>query len=203
MNMAYDELLSKVKAHHTLVPPPIVQRCKFHSRTQQPGESVATFLAKLRKLTEFCKFGNVLENMLIDRLVCGLSNNTIQSRLLAEKELPLEKALDLARSMEAAEQNVHDLQSRSSAGEDVNFVQSGKLPPRSEREPKGKACHRCGVSGHSPQDCRFRTATCHACSHVGQIAKMCRTNHHPEEQEALETELETVAQEQIAIEHTH
>ena len=178
VNVAYDELLAKVKAHHTPVPSPIVQRFKFHSRTQQPGESVATFLAELRKLTEFCKFGNVLEDMLRDRLVCGLSNNTIQRRLLAEKELPLEKALDLARAMEAAEQNVHDLQSRSSAGEDVNFVRqgrSGKLPPRREREPKGKACHRCGVSGHSPQDCRFRTATCHACSHVGHIAKMCRT----------------------------
>ena len=84
MNVAYDELLSKVKGHHTPVPSPIVQRFKFHSRMR---ELVATFLAELRKLTEFCKLGNVLEDMLRDRLVRGLSN-TIQRSLLAEKELP-------------------------------------------------------------------------------------------------------------------
>ena len=36
--------------------------------------------------------GDSLSKMLRDRLVCGITNRTVQKRLLAEKDLTLEKA---------------------------------------------------------------------------------------------------------------
>ena len=60
---SYDELVALVKSHYTPKPSVIVQRFQFHSRTQKPGETVATFVAELRQLSEFCEFDASLEDM--------------------------------------------------------------------------------------------------------------------------------------------
>ena len=74
----------------------IAERFHFHKRDQSAGESVAEYDAALRKLATHCKFGNYLEEALRDRFVCGLRNEGIQRRLLAETELPLTKAMEMA-----------------------------------------------------------------------------------------------------------
>lgn len=42
------------------------------------------FVAALHKLAEHCEFGDVLNDSLRDRLVCGLRNEAIQKKLLTE-----------------------------------------------------------------------------------------------------------------------
>ena len=71
-------------------------------RCRQPGESVAVFVSQLRSLSENCGFGDTLEDMLRDRLVCGIRDDAIQKRLLAEHDLNFAKAIELAQSMETA-----------------------------------------------------------------------------------------------------
>ena len=58
---AYNALITTLSAHFSLAPSEIVQ---FHSRFQNPGESVATFVSEIRSLAEFCNFGRTLEEML-------------------------------------------------------------------------------------------------------------------------------------------
>ena len=62
-------------------PSEIVERCKFHSRFRKPGESVATFVSELRSLSEFCNFGDTLDVMIRDRLVCGINDDTLRTWL--------------------------------------------------------------------------------------------------------------------------
>ncbi len=100
---SFAELVALVKSHYSPKPSVIVQRFQFHSRMQQTGESVAAFVAELRQLSEFCEFGDSLEDMLRDRLVCGIASSSIQRRLLSETELTLVKALDLAQAIESAD----------------------------------------------------------------------------------------------------
>ena len=64
---------------------------------------MAAFIAELRQLSEFCEFGATPENMLRDRLVCGIASSAIQRRLLAELDLTLKKAQDLAQAIESAD----------------------------------------------------------------------------------------------------
>ena len=60
------------------------------------------FVAELRKLTEYCEYRNLL-NMLRGRLVCGINHERNQQHLLHEgSTLYLEKALDIAFSLELA-----------------------------------------------------------------------------------------------------
>ena len=48
---------------------------------------MSTFVAELRALAEFCNFGDSLDDMIRDRIVCGIMNGKIQQKLLAEKPI--------------------------------------------------------------------------------------------------------------------
>ena len=76
----YSELVDKLSKHFRPAPSEIVERFKFHSRSRKPGESVATFVAELRSYAEFCNFGDTLEAMIRDRLVCGINDTAMQKR---------------------------------------------------------------------------------------------------------------------------
>ena len=112
-DLSYDEVVKLVKDHYNPKPPVIVQRFKFNTRSQQQGESVVAFVAALREIAQFCDYKTMLDEMIRDRVVCGLSKAHIQKRLLAEPDLDLKKTIELAVGMETAEQNVRDIQTPS------------------------------------------------------------------------------------------
>jgi len=80
-----DELNKLMKDHMEPKELLIAERYRFHKRDQKPNESIAIIVSELKQLTEFCEFGNFLNDALRDRFVCGLSSTTIQKRLLSEK----------------------------------------------------------------------------------------------------------------------
>ena len=98
----YDKLVEAMKKHLKPKPLTIAEQFKFNRRKQQEGESIAQFLAELRKLAETCNFGAKLEEQLRDRLVEGLRSKSIQKRLLSEGDLDLTRAYELAISIETA-----------------------------------------------------------------------------------------------------
>ena len=57
-------------------------------------EILVQHLAQLHKLTEHYEFRDDLKEALRDRMVCRMLNISIQKRLLAEKDLTLQKAMD-------------------------------------------------------------------------------------------------------------
>lgn len=101
--------MSLQKIHFNLKPSEIVQRWKFNSRNRHPDESIVEYVAELRKLAQDCHFGDTLTVMLRDRLVCGVNDDSIQRRLLAEDGLTFETALRKAQAIEAANKDMADL----------------------------------------------------------------------------------------------
>ena len=67
-------------------------------------------MAELRKLAECCAYGEMLEEMLRDRLVCSINNGTIQRRSLAESDLTLTKAIAVVQAAKIADTEVKELQ---------------------------------------------------------------------------------------------
>ena len=65
----------------------------FHQRQQQPVESVAIYVAELRKLAVPCRFGESLNEASSDQLICGLCDEAYQKCLLSERELTLDSRL--------------------------------------------------------------------------------------------------------------
>ena len=96
----FKENVDLLKGHLNPKPLVIAERYRFHKRDQQKNESIAEYIAELRRLAEHCEFGAGLLDALRDRLICGLHNDNIQKRLLTKKDLTLDVACEIAVSME-------------------------------------------------------------------------------------------------------
>ena len=129
-------------------------------------------MAELRRLTTYCEFGDYLNKVLRDRFVCGLRNEDIQKRLLAEDDLALKKALELSQGMEAAETNAKLLKAIEAPIQTVSSVDKHKTATH---------CYRCEKSNHSAVYCRFRDAVCHKCGKKGHIASVCKSKERPKQ----------------------
>ena len=57
---------------------------------------------------ENCDFGDALSDMLHNRIVWGIQNLRTQLRLLAEADLTLKKALEVAQAIESAETPIRE-----------------------------------------------------------------------------------------------
>lgn len=104
----FEELIAVLAAHYSPPPTEVMQWFRFNSRARKEGESVADYVAELRKLTEGCNYGDSLNKMLRDRLVWGVREANIQKKLLAEPNLTLDKAIQLAQSRDSGEESPRD-----------------------------------------------------------------------------------------------
>ena len=177
---SFTQIVELVRDHHQPRPSIIVQRFNFHTRSQKPGEKISEFVAQLRKLSEHCSFGEGLQDMLRDRLVCGCKDHRLQCKLLAETDLTFEKAFKIAKAAETAEKEARDLHD-TPAAQPVHVIKgtrSNKHAQRAQTLPQGKSvlpiCYRCGAK-HKATECRFKEAECNFCKKKGHIAKVCRS----------------------------
>ena len=174
----FSQVVKLIKDHHQPVPYVTVQRFAFNSRTRKDNESFADFIAALRHLSEHCPFGNSLDDMLRDRLICGCNNERLQHQLLAKTPAPsFEEALTLAQAFESAEMNAKDLQHQSQTP--IHAVQSknplrGPLPWTQSNE-----CYRCGGK-HLSSVCRFKNTVCSYCKKTGHIVQDTESDGSPD-----------------------
>ena len=68
---SYTELVQLIKTYQNPKPN------KFNSRNRLPDETISTYIAELRQLTGHCAIGTILQEMLRDRLVCGIRRDCI------------------------------------------------------------------------------------------------------------------------------
>ena len=76
------------------------ERYLFNTRLQAPNESVCDYYSKLLKQSQSCGFGDITASLIRDRIVVGVADPTIRKRLLFEKDLTLEKCMEIAKSLE-------------------------------------------------------------------------------------------------------
>ena len=175
--VAFSDVVKVLSDHYCPKPLEIISRFKFYNRSRNPGESVSTFISEVRALACFYNFGNSLDSMIRDRLVCGINDEQIQKCLLSEGDtLTLTKAMTLAQAIETTTKDAQLMQPQSAPIQ----VLKGDPLQRGYIEQK-KPCYHCATPGHSPADCHFRMAKCHNCHKVGQLKKACtagRTAKH-------------------------
>lgn len=163
---SYDELSELLTKHYDPEPILIAERFHFYRRNQRSGESIAEYLACLRRMASRCKFGAFLSEALRDRLVCGMASENTQKVLLTKANLTLEKAVEISQGMEAAAKQSKELSKGSQRSTPVLAV---------ETPAPARPCGRCGRGKHSPSECKFKTAMCDKCGKIGHIAPACRS----------------------------
>ena len=183
--MSLADLSKAMKDHLKPAPNVIAERFRFFKRDRQSGESVNAYITELRRLSEHCEFKTELNTYLRDRFVCGLNSETVQQKLLAAKDLTLEKSLSLARSFEATSRDAKMIHGGGTApGAAVAGVnQADTCSPEevhrlNQQSTRGRQdtreCYRCGNVGHISVKCPYASYSCHRCGKVGHLEKRCR-----------------------------
>ena len=62
----------------------IYERHRFNNRKQEPHALIDVYATALRALTATCEFGTLKDEIIRDRLVCGIAENSVRRKLLQE-----------------------------------------------------------------------------------------------------------------------
>ena len=123
------------------------KRYLFNSRSQKEDESIDHYVSAFRTLAKSCNFCQCLHESLIhDRIVFGVKEPALRKKLLQERQLTLEEAIDICKSGETTAQHLKDLATASDSNE-VNALKlrDGKKPLKDPRDSKNaKKCKYCG-----------------------------------------------------------
>ena len=98
INRVINKVLKKLEAYCIVETNETYERYVFNKRDQQQGESFDSYLTALRSLIKTCNFGILQDNLLRDRVVLGIRENSTRKKLLAESKLTLEKCISICRA---------------------------------------------------------------------------------------------------------
>ena len=76
------ELKLLLSNHFTKKTVTVAEWFKFHKRDQKQSETISEYTVALKSMAKSCNFNEFLSEALRDRLVCGISCQAIQNRLL-------------------------------------------------------------------------------------------------------------------------
>ena len=156
----------------------IAERATFN-RMCQVEDSMDIFVHKLYRQAEYCEYGDLREQLIRDRIVVGVADDELSTKLQAETELTLDDAVRLARLFESAKLARTSFRapgagSSSAEASEVSAVRYKSRPPRREVAPsRGKSCPRCGKEPHSREACPATKSSCNHCHKTGHWASQC------------------------------
>ncbi|XP_054256900.1 uncharacterized protein LOC128981930 [Macrosteles quadrilineatus] len=108
-NLTLDQVINAFEAHFTPNTNVVYQRYLFFRRSQADGESFNSFLTDLRKLAISCDFGDQESNLIRDRIVMGINDNSTQERLIRETNVKLDDAVKFCRLIESSREHVSNI----------------------------------------------------------------------------------------------
>ena len=175
---------------------PLLDRLDFYNRRQDKNESFDSFHTSLKELFSWSAFAGVNlcstctatvcnsckstlaaqhADLMRDRIICGLFDEDTRLKLLAVRDLTLEKAVELCRTEEAAAMTGRQIQQPSSK---VNAVrktpyQKKKFSPQPAPQPPKPKCPNCGLTAHTKSPCPATGKICNGCKSVGHFQSMC------------------------------
>lgn len=190
----YGELTKLMADHLEPKPSELMERNNFYKASQEQGESIADFAARLKKLSLKCNFAKITES-LRDQFVCGLSDKDTKIKLLETEELTFDTALKSAIAREMAQKNAQS-NVRSNHQQDVLAIghdnshrerssYNNKQGPRTQqsrhqgREAKDNSCWNCGGRGHTRYQCPSPGTSkqrneCASCGKTGHRRDVCK-----------------------------
>ena len=107
------------------------ERYRFNKCDQKEHETIDAYVTSLRTLAKTCNFGQLENDLIRDRIVMGIRDNTTRKKLLQVAKLSLSQCIDVSRSYEKTSQQLESMKS--------NEVQAfNKVLPQSTPTSKQK-----------------------------------------------------------------
>ncbi|XP_077974282.1 uncharacterized protein LOC144429911 isoform X1 [Styela clava] len=163
----------------------LFERFKFWEYKQEKTETVDEYATRLRTQVKQCQFV-APQNMVRDKFVLGLSNNSVKERLLRGKDPTITKALEIARTIETSKKQIDAMKNTSNAcdtnmfkkeeNSDINNLQKSrdtKKQTQKSRSYEKRTCQYCGRF-HAPRSCPAFGKRCNYCKKIGHFESVCR-----------------------------
>ena len=135
-----------------------MERHVFNIRNQEDGEKFDDFLTEITILSKNCNFCNTCYNgWLRDCIVNGIQNDAVRQKLLSQKDLILEKAIDICRADEKAREGMHELRKHDKSSEEIDSIGYAGKYRSSPSNPStgGKRDTYAKNSGNPMRSCKF------------------------------------------------
>ena len=160
------------------------ERHLFNTRAQGATKGIDAYVTELRRnFARNCEFGELHDSIIRDRIVCGIRSNEVRKRLLREKDLNLERAVELCKSPEITENQAKNIVVYQDDREVLHHVKDdSKSHPENREEQEestSKQRNRSTVKDvgqvHQPQKCPAYGQVCHKCKQRNYYSKMCQS----------------------------
>lgn len=151
----------------------------FNTRAQGVTEAIEAYITELRKLTKSCEFGELLDSLNRNRIVCSIRSNALRKRLLRGKDLNLERAVEICKSAEITDSRLKNIALDQDdrglhAVKDDAEKPSGNIRAKAKHQQRKKLlyCKKCGQQ-HPGRKCAAYGQICHECKQRNHYAKIC------------------------------
>ncbi|CAI5638740.1 unnamed protein product [Oreochromis niloticus] len=169
----------------------VYERARFNMRKQEPNETVDAFVTALHALAEHCNYGPLHDELIRDRIVVGLADTRLSERMQMEKDLDLDKAINMARQSEEIKKQQSALRSETNVMQ-VNAKTVDRVIQKHDKtkfnmfknktvktqqqysKRQSNKCYKCGGSPHPKLECPANDAKCHLCGKKGHYQRVCR-----------------------------
>lgn len=162
-DITYEDMKKELKTYFDPLRNTIAERYKFHMRNRNDDESVSEYIVEIKALSQTCDFNAFLDEALRDKLVCGVRNEKIQTKLLSEKTLTFDEACKIAKGIETTSSDMMTMKGEHAHA--VGVFARGRLGPQPQHTKKRYnsynnynrikkyRCFTCGQFGHTQRSC--------------------------------------------------
>jgi len=151
------------------------ERHQFNTRKQGRNETVDDYITQLKLLSENCEYGQLKDSIIRDIFIIGITDSHLRESMLREPNLPLEKAINMARASERAknentkivtdgeiihgEINRIDKSNKASTDNVIRckFCNRDHIRNKKFCPANGKTCNKCGKKNHFSAACLSKT----------------------------------------------
>ncbi|XP_064469773.1 uncharacterized protein K02A2.6-like [Ornithodoros turicata] len=179
----YEVALRALDKHFIATTNELVERHRFRSRWQLPGEPFQDFVTSLLEPASSCSYGTATDDAIRDQIVEGTTSRKLRERLLYEgTSLTLGRAIEIGIHQEVTKRELEIFDSK-----EVQRVSTWSKH-RDYKQPDGKnkpraICYRCGSTSHlaNNEKCPARQQRCRKCHKLGHFQVMCQSRKNADD----------------------
>ena len=169
----YKDVLAKLSVYFEPKQYITYERYRFFTRVQKVDESIDDYITDLKIKARNCNFGDLKDEMMRDKIICGITSEQLRGRLLRQGDISLDKVLEVCRSHEASERQLKDLNSVTKSSDmNVNVVNS-----KSDYKKVSHGLDECKFCGYKhvfgKSNCPAVNKNCASCGAQGHFKKKC------------------------------
>ncbi|XP_013409816.1 uncharacterized protein LOC106173287 [Lingula anatina] len=177
---AYQKEVRKLNLHYKPKQNKMHSVYVFNKTTRIPGETIASFTARLREKAEHCDFGENADARILERIIQTMDDKQIVTKAI-QRNWNLETLIQEVSQKEDLNKEVDNMRNEFKVAKisDGVSVKPKRRYPQLMKKPINPSsrlqCSRCGGQIHNRDKCPASGKQCFKCSKWNHFQKVCKT----------------------------